>query len=543
MWPLSRLVSMRKDDFTDWNLSSSPTLTNDMDEVEFNHLAGDTGYGDESLLPEEEDQDGGANDWGLSPVKKKAPQSTHRRSFEALLGLVDQFKHQLTQLHELHSSFIDEFKYKLISSSLIDEDVLVSKLVKNKLKYQKSLNNLNSFRVISAFSVNSILNSMGNFSLSSSTCLTCYQLLSLAKSQCLSTRSKKLILVFTTIKLNLVLKNKLIFRSLQYKKLHNCLNKFLRKYSNFEILIKKLYSNYKKSLIFPEVSANTDILKSLLVLQNNSVANAISLVLNFVNLKQFENYCLIYNIDYLSVGFLNDSSDINQIFQKFNILIKLLLCQLLSLGEYSLNEQDSVFDRLFHRKQIDFSQDKWSHVITQLCNLTELTSSLLNSVNIENPNGSGSNEICLESNLSEHTKLLNDVKKLYKILLLFDSNDKIKCLEVSKLIESLKQNNISVPRQRSLVPKRSVSSPSPTTSPATSPRIGYNKKRLSSGISLLTVTEDSTAESTPSGENYLDEFISHDQTVVISNFDSIDKKLTKNELKENLENKFKSLNS
>ncbi len=580
--PTRRRMSKGNGKMMDWGIDledmdnindiSSPTLINDftINTSSTTNATSDNGEDImDGLTPFVEDK---FHDWGISP-KKSHHDNHHRFTLrDFVMDLFDKLNDQKYQ----NMKFLDEFRYILVSSQLLDETILISKFKKKSLMdlNQKGFQKFGHLiKINSNFQINSIISTIN--------ILKIINVLSyLQKNQFkYSLQQIRLVLMISTIHLSFIVNSKLLKLKIIQTKILNQLRKFIKNFQKFDTLIQKLITKFKELKIYnniPSLKSQTtgnnenpdsiyDLTSSSLILSINSITNSFKSLLSLTNGIELENYCGIYNIELTRLGFqidelkslklIDDNQDdvdlIVSKFKKLQFLRRFLIVVLLTINQFNNHSpfSNKVFE-IFKIKQNggDCKVSFLSKLIMVSNNLNDisqfcetLNQSIKQSIDVSNTIINHS-EFHQNDSSSSIDLLLNKIKEFeLQLIIARSSKNPTHLKELGSILENLSNlykkecstsqtnsNLLKIAKQRKRFSLPSTALPiqqqQQRSKSTSSKRNSY--KRLSTGFTLplLTVTENEeedeevkTKRAVSYDDNYLNIMPSH-ETFTIDNY-------------------------
>ncbi|CCH42630.1 Inheritance of peroxisomes protein 2 [Wickerhamomyces ciferrii] len=522
---------------------SSPTLINEFPNYS-NHgddqMSRDNDF--DGMTPHIDDK---FYDWGISPKKNannNLGKSTLRNIFDELMKL----NHEQ---HLKNLEFLDEFRYTVITSQLLDQTILVSKFQQMKKQSSSKLLKHNK-----TFYKNGLLISLNqNFHIQSFLCpfniVNILGVLShLQKHKGNYQNSQiRLVIIISLIILNAhTISHTQSLDLIQHKTL-NQLKRFIKIQQKFDLQEQKLITKYKELKLYNNIlpiqqqhssedpSQLFDLVSSTIIVASTSVINSIHKILPYVNGYELENYCELYNIELTQLGFETENlkpfniseseSSIDQLvnkFRRFQYLRRFLIVLFLAMNhQFSTHSPFlmKVFGIFQIKSRLTCSILKSSVLVSQsLESLQELISGLVESLSQFRTISDNKVEF-IEPSSPSVDQLMNKIKEFeLQLIVLRRDHSPQQLEEAGQTLSSLQQlyqreiRQFQAPKQRSVSTPSSLSiekrkrfslpnasnysnlqiqqSPQRSQRPKTTPHKHY--KRLSTGFALplLTVTEE-----------------------------------------------------
>lgn len=545
------------------NSLSSPTLINDFTNS-FELYRADEDQDEEGedgmngLTPFNDDK---FHDWGISPRKHKVKN-----------GLKDLFQELVLLLHEQRlkkMKFLDEFRYTLVTSQLLDETILVSKF--NQQRTKRSLINLNKKDGVCFKRMGKLVRMNSSYQISLSSSRDLWSLLKIRNllniisqhQQNYSIYQIRLVLIVSLIHIDALIRSNYIINQILQHKFITQLTKFIKSFQKIDMSLQKLITRYKEVKIYKNIMPNTshipnenpqqicDLITSSLNLLMNSITNSFLKILPFTNGIELENYCGIYHIELIDLGseieelkpfhnYINEDTldQITSKFKKFQFLRRFMIVVMLAtLSQPSMNTPflNKIIGIFNVKRSIDCSD--WEKLKLILESFDEVTSFCINlNKSIQNSivfnSSKGVTPTTSISNDHSTDLLFNKIKEFeLQLFLTRGSSDPSQLKELGHTLEkitslykkeiTLAQNNnnilkIDKQRKRFSLPNSnpqltSSSSSSQQRSKSTSYK---NYKRLSTGLTLplLTVMEEEEIKpkrAVSYDDNYLNIMPSH----------------------------------
>jgi hypothetical protein len=536
----------------------------------------------------------GVEFWGMSPEKKQ--QKNHRKHW-LVSDLCEELYKRNMDVELDFTEFLEEFRYILVTSQLLDETILISRFYNKRKSSHFQLNE----KKITWTKYGKVVRLGSQYRLSPRTNngALIKSIIELNKFKIGSPQQVEHLIVNALLNLDIHIRSKALTSQLIQTTVLNKLKVFMKTFQKFDVLAQKLLTKYREAMLYsnliPQANESEtldsnklfEILSSVTTLAFQSLVNGLNGLLPLVNGNDFENCCEIYNVDLSEMVMTLDDEDTNSRsidslalrVKKFQYLRRFFICSLLAINVKQSSQSDFMakVSNLFQPdiKQHNTTFHKWSSVSRILGEEHQLIVSLIVSMNTFiqlqkikfGPTSLGSDMVQGPKIQGPTMELSRKVKELQLELLSFDKSlstgdQLLKFRAIQPHLDSLmeqyqknlneleassnqrpfklnKQRVTSTTRKRfSLPPLQHTQNMSPSQSPRSASSSPTNYKRLSSGLGLPLVTVMESDET--KDIEYIQGLISNDDSVVItSNTDDHSFETLNNELlKEQLEHNF-----
>lgn len=491
---------LRDDGLFDWGLdddyrdTSSPTLVNDYTSSEMD-LSADTPIVEQHVF----------SDWGVSPTKDRqhariglqASVSTRklpvrRRSLGQVFQILMKKQRLMT---EESSAFLDEFKYVLVTSQLLDETILVSRFYNKKKSSSLSIKSTEKRGVITDFG--RIIKVNTTFRINPT--IPTYNVVRIVQILIYMNHSKhshslKQLNIATSLLLIVLwlhIRSKNLRLSITQTTLLAKLKNFIKRYQKFDTIIQRLVNKHKEITLYTNITPQTpqtpqtpttpstpttleksvdpdalyEIINSTVFLSTQGLIKALKTIIPLVNSNELENYCGIYNVNISELAFMIDdpklsdmktSENLVHCVKRFQFIRRFFICTLLAFNlENSdctpfMNTVCKVFGVVGVHESVSVKWETITIVLAELQSLNgTLFESMKNFVALKNLNLGAfpihQDSSSRTSQQSDPTaSLKRELKQLQLDLLSFD-NDKspedqlVEFKNIGKVLESLNQ--------------------------------------------------------------------------------------------------------